>query len=495
MIVVMRVRERDTRGPSDSPNTYEAGPNVSRIALAIRPSGTFYGIEGTREYIEDVSEGYEGENPCFHYFETNSVDPISILPWYGGGSPGTILSGSVSGPGGTAMEALLSAFRTVNHPDTTPAELRWNTPDWSAELWYDMYPTIKAELNSLNSVYELKDFRMLPSLVNNTVKTAKRIYSSMRSDSAAELYARALGLSQKGLSNPFLNVGEYYVEGNKAVRNTIRSLRSKRLTANEIGDVIRRGLGLTADHFLNWKFAVEPLFKDYAALTSAATRVTALIDGLLERADGRVVSMHRAKTLDADEIGLDQVNHADSLNGWTSLGAESYRKVCALTDDVTYRLTVRYSYSYPKEIREFAHELGALDALGINMNAATLWRACRYTFVIDWFLKIGAMLDRLKAHNLEPVVNIHGGCDSCKYSYRADVEVFPYREYIGQDPNYVWNGCNAQSVAKRRVTVYIRKKRIPSLLGMPKTSDFSTMEKLLTWALIVSGGQHTSVTS
>ena len=486
----MRVRERDSRASINLENEYVSGPNIGRIAYNIRPTGTVYSKTGSREYIEDVTDGFDGDNPCFHYYEVNSVHPIHIAPWYGGGSPGNILEGTTYGPGGISTDANLNSFRTQHHPDQTPANSRWNIPDWSAELWYDMYPVIKAGLNSINSIYELKDFRMLPSLLNRTVGTASRVYSSLQSERSAALFAKAIGLTRNGLINPFARNGQFYLDDGVVLKNMFRGRKLKSLTLEQIGDTIGKGLKLPADHFLNWKFAVQPLLQDYAALTKAAEGVSTQVDRLLEKADGSIVSSHRARTLDADEVGLVQENHLDSSSGWNSLGSGTYRKMCALTEDPVYRLNVRYSYSFSQEAREFAHALGQCDALGLNANPAILWRATRYSFIADWFVKIGPMLDRLTAHNLEPVVSIHGGCDSVKYKYRAAVEVFPYREFqqANSDPLYVWLGCNCHSIANREVEVYVRKTRIPSLLGIPKTSDFSTMEKLLSLALVASSG-------
>jgi hypothetical protein len=72
-----------------------------------------------------------------------------------------------------------------------------------------------------------------------------------------------------------------------------------------------------------------------------------------------------------------------------------------------FHMEVEYSYSYFRFQTEYAQILGLLDALGVNFNPAIIWRAIPWTFVIDWVVGIGRLLDSTRVKVMDPVIVIH----------------------------------------------------------------------------------------
>jgi hypothetical protein len=65
-----------------------------------------------------------------------------------------------------------------------------------------------------------------------------------------------------------------------------------------------------------------------------------------------------------------------------------------------------YTYTLP-DMSRTQRELGALlDSLGLNLNPKIAWDALKYSFVVDWILRVGDFLDQFKLPWIRPVVNV-----------------------------------------------------------------------------------------
>jgi len=441
---------------------------------------------GTYEVMVDQDEGWEQDNACYHYSATIN-QPVSAqlqIDWVGSAPYGNIFSGSVYAPGNTNITLVLDAFKTVNHPSLLPpekGELAWSIPDWSSEGWYAIYPYIRKELNGINSVYELKDFRMLPGLLRRTRKSARKFHEWLVEKPEGAFLSRILGFGRDGLAP---RVKRW--RRNREIVQRMQALTGLPVSRvpfakkDSIWKILRNLARLAPDHFLNWEFAVAPLISDLEAVGKALATTTPKVRKLLKRADGTIQRGHFERALTEDDILKSP--DVEPFDGEWKPGLIPYRKVWSLEEPV-YHLSVHYSFSFSPEMRQIADALGRTDAFGLSASPAVIWRATRWSFVVDWFLKIGPMLDRLEPHQLEPVVSIHTGSESVKYAVVQSFEVSPYRDEPYEADGIRYSIRPPQVVAVKREEVYVRKRRIPSLLGMPKTSDFSTMEKLLALAL------------
>lgn len=478
-INIMRHREEDTRAETPRVSSYTLGSASLRMGSAIYPSlGTSFIPNGCFEVMDDVVGEFETQNDCYHYSDNwTSSPPVPFNVSWTGTNPGTIISGSLSGAPGLSLNSVFSPHTVPHSPSASDVD-RWEIPDWSSEGWYNIYPTIQQQVSGLNAIYELKDFRNLFPLLKRTQNSYRDLYSWFGKNPVRLLTRQILGIDRWGWTPPNKRDRQVMLRRLQSIlRVPVAPVFRK---DRPLVEILRDLSDLAPEHFLNWNFALKPFMMDLAGFAGASQKTKKRVDELLEKADGTVWKGHYNRDLTAYQSGID-FEIVDDDPPWVSRGADTYRLVSELSD-VKYTLSVHYSFTFPGVTREMAHKLGYLDSIGVTPNFGNLWRAAKWTFIIDWFLKIGSMLDRLSPHLLEPVVNIHGGCHSVKYTLTTNFELSPWREYRNE-ANYVYSLADTTIVATREQDVYVRKMRIPSLLGLPKTSDFSTMEKLLALAL------------
>jgi len=223
-----------------------------------------------------------------------------------------------------------------------------------------MLPSIKAELSALNSIIELKDFHSLPRTVSN-------LYSFL---------TRTFGGSSGG------------------------------------GSTLRHMFHPSGDGYLQAKFNVLPLLSDIAGIQHAILSTKRAIDNLLIRTR-TVQTRHFAYNWDEFSDGAEQSSDAYLFFG-TSENFPSFfwqYNGCYLSRTVRnspsrFHAEIEYNYTLSRYEIENAQLLGFLDAFGVNANAAIIWNALPWSFVVDWVLGVSRWLDDHKTLNLEPKVVI-----------------------------------------------------------------------------------------
>lgn len=223
-------------------------------------------------------------------------------------------------------------------------------------------PTIKSDLSLVNSIYELKDFKSLPSTVKKLV-TGFRKLPSWLSSSYGYFRKRALSF------------------------------------------LVREG---AAENYLQWKFNLAPLLSDIAGVYSALSGYERRLNDLISRAgqpQRRHYDFKWSEFPDTTEYGDDN---------WFILGdfhplEPRYR--CRASRVVTYSPTVvhfeiEYNFNYTRFQIEHARLLSILDSLGVNLNPSIIWNAIPWTFVVDWVIGVSRWLDQFKIANMQPQINI-----------------------------------------------------------------------------------------
>lgn len=306
-------------------------------------------------------EKSHGFPPLNHYInKTATPTPLSAYLWW---TP----SGGPSEPFGEAGK--FNAQTTINGVVRCPPFYIDNDPKGfvappadihilQARALMSMLPQVREELSSINSVYELKDFKTL------------------------------LGLRRKLTS----------ISG---LLSIIRSYVGKS------GDSLRTLASKQASNFLAWKFAVAPLISDIAAVRAALAGYKARINEQVSRTGGRQT---RHFTVRFDEfVNTEEDKETGFIQPWLGLnGVVVYhcrRKV--LYEQSVFHAQVQYNYNYTDYQRRHASTLALLDSLGVNFNPRIIWDALPFSFVVDWVLKVGDALETFKSSNMEPQINIH----------------------------------------------------------------------------------------
>jgi len=308
-------------------------------------------------------------------------------------------------------------------------------PDGLSGLLYlgfkSIIPKIKADLSSLNSVLELKDFKDLPS----SLKRAGSIF-----------------------------------------RGGAKTLR----------DLVRVGAG---DYFLQWKFNVGPLISDICGVYSALSRIERRINDLVSR-QGRHLVGHFSKGLTEYVNSHEQSSQNFGL-GWGTNGWYSDRPISGLVSNerfTTYspsvfHVEIEYSYYYTQFQAVHARLLGLLDMIGVNLNPAILWNAIPWSFVVDWLAGVSRFLSDFHLGNMDPAVCIHRALWSIKRSRRILVQsklTTPSNGYIPMPPQSIPVPLVDETSYRRQLFNW--KDMAPSLT----VSGLTFMEGSLAAALVLS---------
>lgn len=327
-------------------------------------------------------------------------------------------------------------------------------------------PIIKPELESLVSLVELRDFKSIG-------RTAKRIVST-------GAWLKALPLINRV---PPRYLGRLL----SGARGSLRSL-----------------LGSTADGYLQHAFNLAPLMSDIAGLQQAARHTHDRVSKLLQN-EGKLITRHTS--FDLRPLFDDEVN---TMTGYPVVFPARWRNDGAIVRNdnlvggvATVRRTpeytlarlnceIEYTYDYGELTRLNAQLLGHLDSLGIGRNPIKdLWQLIPWSFVVDWMVGIGPLLNRLDNPMLKPSVAVYRFCFSTTVhrSTSVDFNVDPRR---GTE----LDNCDGGG-AGRYVTV--NEKAYKRIIVDPKTvvaglttSGLSRKEVVLASALLFARNRRRS---
>jgi len=430
-----------------SGNSFSQGSQWNYLGASIAPviEERSYGpFRGSVNEIIDTARGWGQDNFCAHLREEVHIgsNPNPVTMSRITGTPGMIFTGELNTLGISHYVDLLNVG-VGNHDDATELS-KWSVPDYSAEAVDAMWPGVEEELSVLNSIYELKDFKSLPRLLDNTSKTLAKF-------PGASLFM------------------ERWLKGRRLRRAT------PKLTLKEI-------VAATTGNYLNYMFAVAPLVSDLKAVHKALRNTRKSVEDLLAR-EGQPQRRHFKKTLQPDTIGVDGVvNEANAP--WSGAKWYWYQRTAEFVGPIEYRASMSYTYRVPGLLKEHALLLGYLDAFGINFNPSIIWNAIPYSFVIDWFAKVGKTVNSLRGKLLAPIVDIEAFDHSIKYTTRSALWQESYRD-LKTDPNVSVLSGKVLSRWKDR-KVYVRRPCIPSFVVPIRKSRMTTTVITLAGALLGS---------
>jgi len=141
-------------------------------------------------------------------------------------------------------------------------------------------------------------------------------------------------------------------------------------------------------------------------------------------------------------------------------------------DRPQYTATMRFRYKLP-DMSQVSNQIKAwLDALGVRPNAAIVWNAIPFSFLVDWIVGVGDWLESLSTDNLEIPVTIEDFCHSVKYSTRVEIVAHEYN-------------CIHEVVCSEVKTYYKRVRTVPYLsLPALHTKGLSGRKVLLATSLV-----------
>lgn len=265
----------------------------------------------------------------------------------------------------------------------------------------------------------------------------------------------------------------YSAKAFEAMQPTMRSGVSLTNFLLELGDIKSmtrlwdRSKGFfknIASGHLNWSFGYKPFISDLTKLYDGLVTWQARLDKF-QRQQGLTLVRHYKEELACPEPRNDAC------------------KVFWKTKP-TYRATCKYSYTLPEMSIEQQRLRGLLDTIGLQLNAAVVWEAIPYSFVVDWFVDVGGFLDQFSHDWLSPKVTIIDFCSSLKW----DVEVEAATWLVDACQNNV----HARQHGTMRQRLYHRNRHIPgNFYGLQGSDRYGASQLALSSSLLITrNGKH-----
>lgn len=285
-----------------------------------------------------------------------------------------------------------------------------------------MLPDVKAELSSINSIIELKDFKSLPHTITNLLSLTRNF--DARNASILHALTSAATSSKARVSRRTRLNGAY-----ARIRNSFATH----------GSTFREVLGGAADGYLQSAFNLLPTFQDIVGVYTALSGLYKQVSNLLG-SQGKVLKKHYSfrylptslyappqDVLWSQTLG----DYAGYRNGpgpndfgcyLASYGYGLTREV--ILEESVFHAEILYSYEYSKLQNEHARLFTLLDSLGVNLNPRIIWNAIPWSFVVDWVINVNRWLDDRKILNMEPKVSISQYLWSLKQRRRVRLFLF-----------------------------------------------------------------------
>lgn len=229
-----------------------------------------------------------------------------------------------------------------------------------------MLPGIKSELSLLNSIYELKDFKTLPTQLSRVFTTLKSLASWIASPQAGK---------------------------------TLKQLAKMRTA------YLREGSKTVADAYLLNEFALSPLLNEITILQKILKSLAKQLKKLLEN-EGKVRRSYYVRELD-DLIITNEESIWRNTSNSSCYDGDRFTRIVSLPAGLpTFRCYMEYKYHLSAYQRAYSGIMSLLDVFGINLNPQIIWNAIPWSFAIDWVFRVNGWLGQFANGNMRPTTHI-----------------------------------------------------------------------------------------
>jgi hypothetical protein len=204
---------------------------------------------------------------------------------------------------------------------------------------------------------------------------------------------------------------------------------------------------------LAWQFAINPTLQDAKAIGVIIDTLKSQLSDLVRRGD-QLQRRHYKRPCDITELPsrILIATGQQSGNFWTRL----YRRHEWMQRPV-YHANCLFSY----DTSRIRTTIGQVDAMihsfGVSRMASVLWEAVPYSFVVDWFVSVGDLIESIEDQLLDPLpIVIHDFSHSLKYEYKTTLE-------MEMSTTSLASFYATLDFVNRFTTVYERRRDVPSL--------------------------------
>jgi hypothetical protein len=231
---------------------------------------------------------------------------------------------------------------------------------------------------------------------------------------------------------------------------------------------------------LVYEYVLKTTYDDLQTLSSAVRKARNELKRL-QKGASRI--HHRAHTTTLREYKESQEQFHSTPWQWPQ-SYPAYNGDRKLHRKISYpnaRFTthVWFSYELPDMSPRLAEAAAILDMLGVNLNPRIAWDALKYSFCVDWLIRVGEFLNQFKLPWVKPVVKVYRCWTVLHLEKRTEVLLEKTGGYHTYDP---LTAIPPTVIATGSCELFVRK---PSTYGFQtlKTSGLSKHEIVMAASL------------
>jgi hypothetical protein len=241
-----------------------------------------------------------------------------------------------------------------------------------------------------------------------------------------------------------------------------RNIANTRLKGQSFGQAVSGAIRAFSKGNLWWQFAAVPTIKDVQDILDKIKNLDKEIQKLIREAN-KVQTRHYTCpitdriTLPSDIVRAN-VAYSSDHPGW------GMREETRWIQQPKYTAVMRFNY----DASALQGLLGALrsrlNAFGVDALLSSIWEAVPFSFVVDWFINVGDIIESLEGHLNEPLpIVILDFSHSVKYKYST--RLIHNQGQLGSSHLKI----SGILLMEKSVTRYIRRAEAPSLWARLET--------------------------
>jgi hypothetical protein len=288
----------------------------------------------------------------------------------------------------------------------------------------------------------ISDGLLLPNFLAELAETGRDLAKAVKSRKEhAERRAKARERERARLANAKRLSNDLHPEFRKLGRNLLLSSYW-----NKTIGMIKKLSRTVANANLAWQFAVAPTVSDAQSLLRLIQQYKDKVNKLIKEAEKRQVRHYTRPVDNVVSLLADGTNTVSAVfNGSTKLTRRRRWQ-----QRPVYHASMLFTYD-ATALRGLLGKInGVLYALGVTRIASVIWEAIPFSFVVDWFVRVGDLIESVEDQLIDPLpIVIHDFSASLKYEYRTSIELN-------------WADKVITDLAHRSQTYYERRRNSPS---------------------------------
>jgi hypothetical protein len=235
-----------------------------------------------------------------------------------------------------------------------------------------------------------------------------------------------------------------------------RNIAQTRLKGRTFGAAVSGAIRAASKFNLFWQFAVQPTINDVRDILDKIKNLEKEIQKLI-RESNKIQTRHYTCpipdriTLPADIVRANVAFSSDQP-GW------GMREETRWIQSPRYTAVMRFNYDSSALQGLLGALRSRLNAFGVDALLSSVWEAVPFSFVVDWFINVGDIIESLEGHLNQPLpIVILDFSHSVKYSYST--RLIHNQGQLGTTHTRM----SGILLMERSVTRYIRRAEAPCL--------------------------------